>query len=306
MNLTNKTEEQKTKLRNWVQFQIAASVIQRNYRSWRLRRHVRSSIALRCSEPVLIRYHNNNSPSLPESFRNIINGTATFEESMIFWRAAIELRRAHSIHSTDMIIKALLESQGDLARAIILLGSKDFVTKNEKSGIPQKLRNIFLPHISKFAKSAASPEFIYNSSFYNSLKVNEQSFPFIPNTMNSTYYGGITKDIQISPGGLHQTALSYDSGLDARKSGFNAVRSLRNQQPRIRNQYQQKHSELFDIINAVTSETYFSRHHLGSKNNKKGCKSPSKITSANTKSRAILEVDGELNHTLDYLTAKLA
>jgi hypothetical protein len=81
---------------------------------------------------------------LPECFQAVISDAANLEEKMVVWRSVIEMRRSDGGASTDLLLKALVESEGDLNRSIHLLNNKDFVRQNA-SDLPSKVRNIFLP-----------------------------------------------------------------------------------------------------------------------------------------------------------------
>eukprot|EP01036_Dinobryon_divergens_P023514 gene23514-31865_t len=63
---------------------------------------------------------------------------------MVVWRAVLDLRRLHSKLSVDILIKALIEAEGEFNRANILLGSKEFRSKNAAE-LPVIVRNLFLP-----------------------------------------------------------------------------------------------------------------------------------------------------------------
>lgn len=133
------------KLNLWMLREVSARIIQRHFRlwyCWRLtlrhcRRRSRSS-ARRSSSSIPV--------SLPDSFQRIVNEQASFEDRMSFWRGAIELRRAHRELSTDLLLKAMIDSRADLSRSIVLLGTKSFIEKNSHD-IPLKLRDLFSPRL---------------------------------------------------------------------------------------------------------------------------------------------------------------
>jgi acyl-CoA-binding protein len=85
-------------------------------------------------------------PSLSDSFQRIVSEQASFEDRMTFWRGAVELRRAHREHSSDLLMKAMIDSKADLSRSIVLLGTKSFIEKNSHD-IPLKLRDLFSPRL---------------------------------------------------------------------------------------------------------------------------------------------------------------
>jgi len=134
------------KLNIWILREVSARIIQRHFRiwyCWRLTlRHCRR------------RSHSSNrrgsssTPSLSDSFQRIVNEHASFEDRMAFWRGAVELRRAHREHSSDLLVKAMIDSKADLSRSIVLLGTKSFVEKNSHD-IPSKLRDLFSPRLDR-------------------------------------------------------------------------------------------------------------------------------------------------------------
>lgn len=134
------------KLNLWMLREVSARIIQRHFRlwyCWRLtlrhcRRRSRRSTARHSSRSMM--------PSLSDSFQRIVNEQASFEDRMTFWRGAVELRRAHRELSSDLLVKAMIDSRADLSRSIVLLGTKSFVEKNSYD-IPSKLRDLFSPRI---------------------------------------------------------------------------------------------------------------------------------------------------------------
>lgn len=87
-----------------------------------------------------------------DSWRHIIDGSASFEDKMATWRNVIELRRGHRDLSTDVCLKALIETHGELSRAIPLLGSKDFtIQADHRPELGVDFRNLLNPYIDNTA-----------------------------------------------------------------------------------------------------------------------------------------------------------
>lgn len=308
-------QSKNVKLQWWIRYQIAASVIQRNFRCWRLRRYIRSQAARRAAMPVAARVNDDVTIPLSTVFRDIINGTASFKETMSFWRAAIELRRAHPSHSTDMIVRALMNSEGDLPRAIVLLGSKDFVMKNNRGDLPPQLRSVFIPHITAFTQSAANSDYLLHSTMWRSMQ-HAASIP--SNSQKQQQHSWNNNGHAFENGEATGKSGLFSNGAgNTHHTGINAIRSLRNSQGQRHHHHHQQHkrSELFEILDDVLAKSYFSKNHVGGSGGSKGGggttkhslkhaqRSPNK-TAANVKSRTLLEANDHLNRTMDYLSAK--
>lgn len=141
-------------LKRWERFNIAAYSIQQAYKQY----VVRKIFAILITKKI-----NKNKKQLHRSIRNridiieksngnarsnaidkILRGDANMEEKMYLWRSALEIRRAHSHYSTDLILKALLASSGDLSRALTLMGNVDFTLK-QLDTLNLRTRELFLP-----------------------------------------------------------------------------------------------------------------------------------------------------------------
>ena len=129
----------------WAIQSFAAMKIQQVYRNWRIwrtyylikiNRSIRSSSCRQTFARTL--------QPLNVCFESVISRNASTEQKMVVWRSVIDLRRLHSKLSVDIIIKALIEAEGEFNRANILLGSKDFRCKNAAE-LPIIVRNLFLP-----------------------------------------------------------------------------------------------------------------------------------------------------------------
>eukprot|EP01032_Pedospumella_encystans_P035255 gene35255-39877_t len=182
-------------------------------------------------------------PAIEEGFRSIISENGSFEDKMAFWRGAIELRRAHKAHNTDQVVRALIESSGDVGRSTVLLGTKEFAMVN-KGNLPVKLRKMFMPDIIATSRPLLSPHHeLMMESLRKTINLNEM----------------------------------YDNGGGGRLNNVNFIRSLRGTKGK-KITYQEdrddRRLELFSILNSVLERSYFSRSHIGNKNYKKCQKLP--------------------------------
>ena len=108
-------------------YQSAALTIQWAYRAYRViqlsRRKIQIDVQIASSkmsvglQPVAL--------ESKERWKRLLAGDASFQEKTDLWRNIVELRRAHS-YSTDICLKALLHSDGDLTRAISIIGNPEF------------------------------------------------------------------------------------------------------------------------------------------------------------------------------------
>ena len=80
------------------------------------------------------------------NFNLCLRNKATFDEKMSVWRALIELRRGHPLMSPHICLKAMIESNGDLSRAMVLMGDQTYHLKNE-GNVPKHLRQMFMPFL---------------------------------------------------------------------------------------------------------------------------------------------------------------
>jgi hypothetical protein len=58
--------------------------------------------------------------------QTILAGAGSFNEKIMIWRNVVELRRSFRDVSPEVCLKALLNANGDMSRALAQLGSKDF------------------------------------------------------------------------------------------------------------------------------------------------------------------------------------
>lgn len=216
-------------------------------------------------------------PTLEDGFRSIISEDGTFEDKMAFWRGAIELRRAHKIHSTDLIVRSLIDSEGELSRAIVLMGTKDYALLN-KAELPMKLRRIFMP---KVDVSNAHSE--YRNLMISSLR----------RTLSNT---SPTLEGQLNEG---------NNGRQNNVNVIRALRGIKGKQIVYQQDRAELRAELFSILNSVVERSYFSKNHIGNKDFKKNQKVPGRATA---RSKGYLERHRELVNSgnFDYLLAKTA
>lgn len=211
------------RLRTWIKHELAARKIQRNYRQWRQSIHLKRRIKigakqrLRCFEDVLSSGESKSTTAASASFQAVLNQTATFDQKCHFWRLVIDLRRSHLNESTDMLIRALIEADGELSRAIVLLGNKEFTMQNTQL-LPQHIKAIFLPSVGPFEYKQTS-----------------QDFQFMKNVMASTSRG-----ISMAPGSPEKKGRNLDM-----------IRSLRNKHLQVKKQ------ELMDIFTKTIEKAYF-------------------------------------------------
>ena len=86
------------------------------FRKWRLLEFSRIKISWTMKKPE----------SASRSMQTILAGAGSFSEKIMIWRNVVELRRSFRDVSPEICLKALLNANGDVSRALALLGSKDF------------------------------------------------------------------------------------------------------------------------------------------------------------------------------------
>jgi hypothetical protein len=126
----------------WAIQSLAAMKIQQVYRNWKI---WRTYYLIKINRNIRSRHtFVRTLQPLNSCFESVISRNASPEQKMVVWRSVIDLRRLNSKLSVDIIIKALIEAEGEFNRANILLGSKDFRCKNAAE-LPLIVRNLFLP-----------------------------------------------------------------------------------------------------------------------------------------------------------------
>lgn len=129
----------------WAIQSLAAMKIQQVYRNWRIwRRYYLNKINCNRKGSSRSQMFSRTLQPLNICFECVISRKAHIEQKMVVWRAVLDLRRLHSKLSVDILIKALIEAEGEFNRANILLGSKEFRSKNAAE-LPVIVRNLFLP-----------------------------------------------------------------------------------------------------------------------------------------------------------------
>ena len=123
-------------LKRWEKLNLCALKIQRIYRSWRILQYTK----IRNKNKFKFNNNNNNNNNNltirgtkrikndlnNNSYLNVINNKGNHSEKMFVWRQIIELRRGYRHSSTELCIKALIQSNGDVSKAMTLLGSSEF------------------------------------------------------------------------------------------------------------------------------------------------------------------------------------
>ena len=142
------------RLLRYERYQTAALTIQWAYRSYRVmaltKRHVTSSSSLDASKKL----NDSMLPGVAESkerWKRLLAGTGTFEDKTDLWRHIIEIRRAYS-YSTDICIKALLHAEGDVSRALTIVGNAEFNFRYGSDVLPPDMYAMFFPTISRSDK----------------------------------------------------------------------------------------------------------------------------------------------------------
>ena len=129
----------------WAIQSLAAMKIQQVYRNWRIwRRYYLNKINCNRKSSSSSQMFSRTLQPLNICFECVVSRKAHIEQKMVVWRAVLDLRRLHSKLSVDILIKALIEAEGEFNRANILLGSKEFRSKNAAE-LPVIVRNLFLP-----------------------------------------------------------------------------------------------------------------------------------------------------------------
>eukprot|EP00602_Paraphysomonas_sp_CaronLab_P003833 CAMPEP_0185039142 /NCGR_PEP_ID=MMETSP1103-20130426/35683_1 /TAXON_ID=36769 /ORGANISM="Paraphysomonas bandaiensis, Strain Caron Lab Isolate" /LENGTH=235 /DNA_ID=CAMNT_0027577913 /DNA_START=54 /DNA_END=761 /DNA_ORIENTATION=+ len=107
----------KAQIKRWERANIAAYRIQAAFRNWRMLQFTRKRYKKISKKPT---------EKGQTSWEKVMTNKASHDEKMSAWRNVIELRRAYSEYTTEVCIKALLHTNGDLSSALPLLGGRDF------------------------------------------------------------------------------------------------------------------------------------------------------------------------------------
>ncbi len=256
------------RLKLWMSYELSAIKIQRLYRCWKFSHAFRSNIARKLN---MKKYKLNSVPNLSDCFKRIINEESTHEEKMNFWRSIIELRKAHNTHSTDTLIKALVESKGDLSRAITLIGTKEFVAVNT-TDLTIKVRKLFLPIPSLRHRDIN----LTNNSNYHNNRPNHTN-------LNSSSTNPFSQTTNLLP-------TSASNNIDL-------IRSLREKKR------QSKKSELHDVLNSVLARAYFSKNHANKSSKQDVKKLQKQVNTHTVKAKQSRRNRLELEQTMNYLSA---
>ena len=108
------------------------------------------------------------------NFKKCLRNRADFDEKMSVWRAIVELRRGHFHMGTHICLKAMLEANGDVARAMILMGDPTYHLKNE-GDVPLHLQQMFVPFLRDsdyllLSKMNSSPKKKFSGSMLSTLQ----------------------------------------------------------------------------------------------------------------------------------------
>lgn len=113
------------------------------------------------------------------NFKKCLRNRADFDEKMSLWRAIVELRRGHFSMGTHICLKAMLEANGDVSRAMILMGDPTYHLKNE-GDVPLHLQQMFVPFLRDedyvlLSKMNVSPKKKFSGSMLSTLQSMRQS-----------------------------------------------------------------------------------------------------------------------------------
>ena len=113
------------------------------------------------------------------NFKKCLRNRADFDEKMSVWRAIVELRRGHFHMGTHICLKAMLEANGDVSRAMILMGDPTYHLKNE-GDVPLHLQQMFIPFLRDedyllLSKMSTSPKKKFTGSMLSTLQSMRQS-----------------------------------------------------------------------------------------------------------------------------------
>lgn len=152
-----------SELNQWIRHELAAIRIQRVYRQWRCYLAYKQPFRVRAQAArgfgclnILKHAPQVPTPSPSECIQALIEQRADWNHQTAFWRTIIEIRRAFPNTSNDLIIKALMEAQGEISRAHILLGTKEFCLQHKKN-LPESVRTMLLPQLGPPALSLSNP-----------------------------------------------------------------------------------------------------------------------------------------------------
>lgn len=178
------------RLRKWIRYELACRKIQRCFRQWCMHRMLYRRIKLNGMKRLNRSYDISDSKGKidiskqsTDNFQAILKQTANFQSKCAFWMKVIDLKRMFPEKSADLLLRSLIESQGDINRAQILLGSSDFVFQNAQP-LPGSVRAIFVPQIGPFEQQSSK----YDIKFTKLLLLSTHRFAksSMPSDVNDT------------------------------------------------------------------------------------------------------------------------
>eukprot|EP01033_Poteriospumella_lacustris_P017424 gene17424-12459_t len=160
-----------------------------------------------------------------DDFQRILKQSADFDSKCSMWMRIVDLKRMFPDKTTDLILRAMIEAQGDTSRAQVLLGSNEFIFQNIQP-LPGSVRGIFIPHVGPFEQHASK----YDVQFTKLLMANTHRYA---STITS-------KSLEV------EGEASFKQSRNA-----DVIRSLRSQY------IQQRKQELMDKFLKVVDKAYF-------------------------------------------------
>jgi hypothetical protein len=154
----------------WLTANFAAIIITRFFRKIMIESKLHLRNALYKTRSNALKYQLNRSDPLTfarnlnfviakpkgfDYFQALLYQHSTLNDKLQFWRNIIELRRSYSSYSNDLLMKALIESQGDIPKASILLENQGFLVNNTVTSQPiivlnHSMKELFLPLYENF------------------------------------------------------------------------------------------------------------------------------------------------------------
>jgi hypothetical protein len=238
----------RSRLNIWIRYNQAAFIIQWAYRNWKNACQMRA-LPLRAAyianmTATANAANNNNAKahrsvastasSVEDLTQKIVRNRATYEEIMTIWRQVIELRKSYSGCSTDVLLKAMIEAQSDVNRAMVLCGNVEFVLRNDPD-LPKHIRTQFLP----IGKHVVSKQ--------TTLQADKAKQTPGTSTARRRYIGDTTID------STHETQV-FSSNVEA-------IRALRTHNSQTALNAEDVHDKL---LAKILFESYYSINHVGS------------------------------------------
>lgn len=137
-------------IRQWTQYELAADIIQKWYRSWRCYRKLRN-----CKSSFNESNVRQKKCKTAECLNNTLRGSDDTTEKLIVWRSCVELRRLHPSYQVDYIMKTLIDCRGDAHKASLMLGSSSGIG-NSDAKLMDQLKFRFIPDMQSFSSDISS------------------------------------------------------------------------------------------------------------------------------------------------------